>query len=185
MIAKKTRQILWTGLLASAAFAASAQTTPTAPAGAAGAAPAANAPAAVAPRMDAHGDPAKRFEQMQQRKAKRLADLKEKLKLDASQESAWSSFAAAQQPPAPPAQRPSREDIAKLTTPERLDLMQKRQAGRSAAFAKRADATRSFYAALKPEQQKTFDAETLRFGPGTERHHGPRGHGHPQAPAKS
>ena len=58
-------------------------------------------------------------------------------------------------------------------------------AERSAAFAKRADATRSFYAALKPEQQKTFDAETLRFGPGGERHHGPRGHGHPPAPAKS
>ena len=185
MIAKKTRQILWTGLLASAAFAASAQTPPpAAPAGAT--APAANAAAAGTPRMDhQHGDPAKRFEQMQQRKAKRLADLKEKLKLDASQESAWSSFAAAQQPPAPPAQRPSREDIAKLTTPERLDLMQKRQAERSAAFAKRADATRSFYAALKPEQQKTFDAETLRFGPGSERHHGPRGHGQPQAPAKS
>lgn len=179
MIAKKTRQILWTGLLASAAFAASAQQTTPAPS------PPANAPAAAAPRME-HGDPAKRFEQMQQRRTKRLADLKDKLKLDASQESAWNSFTAAQQPPAPPAQRPNRQDVAKLTTPERLDLMQKRQAERSAAFAKRADATRSFYAALKPEQQKTFDAETLRFGPGGERHQGQRGHhGHPQQPAKS
>ena len=184
MIANKTRQILWTGLLASVAFAASAQQTPSP------AAPA-NAPAAAAgaPRMQ-HGDPAKRFEQMQQRKAKRLAELKEKLKLDASQESAWSSFTAAQQPPAPSGQRPSREDVAKLTTPERLDMMQKRQADRAAAFSKRADATRSFYAALKPEQQKTFDAETLRFGPGGgdrhHREHGPRGHqGHPEAPAKS
>lgn len=176
MIANKTRQILWTGLLASVAFAASAQTPPPPPAG---------APAAAgAPRME-RGDPAKRFEQMQQRKAKRLTELKEKLKLDASQESAWNSFAAAQQPPAPPAQRPSREEVAKLTTPQRLDLMQKRQADRTAAFAQRADATRSFYAALKPEQQKTFDAETLRFGPGGERHHGPRGHSHPQPPAKS
>lgn len=182
MIANKTRQLVWAGLLAGAAFAASAQTPPSAPADAA---PAANAPAAAAPRMERHGDPAKRFEQMQQRKAKRLADLKEKLKLDASQESAWGSFAAAQQPPARPAERPSREDIAKLTTPERLDLMQKRQAERSAAFAKRADATRTFYAALKPEQQKTFDAETMRFGPGGERHHGPRGHHGQQQPAKS
>ncbi|MBS0344199.1 MAG: Spy/CpxP family protein refolding chaperone, partial [Proteobacteria bacterium] len=154
MIANKTRQILWTGLLASVAFAASAQTPPPAPA-----APAATAAAAApgASRME-RGDPAKRFEQMQQRRTKRLAELKDKLKLDASQESAWSTFAAAQQPPAPPAQRPSREDIAKMTTPERLDMMQKHQAERSAAFAKRADATRSFYAALKPEQQKTFDA---------------------------
>ncbi|MBS0453086.1 MAG: Spy/CpxP family protein refolding chaperone [Proteobacteria bacterium] len=180
MIANKTRQILWIGLLASVAFAASAQTPPPAPA-----APAATAAAPGAPRME-RGDPAKRFEQMQQRRDKRLAELKDKLKLDASQESAWSSFAAAQQPPAPPAQRPSREDIAKMTTPERLDMMQKHQAERSAAFAKRADATRSFYAALKPEQQKTFDTETVHFGPGGERHHGPRGgHGHSQTPAKS
>lgn len=179
MIAKKTRQIVWTGLLASVAFAASAQTSQTTPPASAGA-PA----AAAAPRME-RGDPAKRVEQMQQRRAKRLADLKQKLKLDASQESAWNSFAAAQQPPAPPADRPSREDIAKLTTPQRLDMMQKHQAERSAAFAKRADATRSFYAGLNPEQQKTFDAETLRMGPRDgQGHHGPHGHRPPPA-AKS
>ena len=130
------------------------------------------------------GDPAKRFEQRQQRRAEHLAQLKQKLKLEASQEAAWNSFTAAQQPPAPPADRPSREDIAKLTTPQRLDLMQKHQAERSAAFAKRADATRSFYAALNTEQQKTFDAETLRMGPrGGPGHHGPNGH-RPPPPAK-
>ncbi|SFM29498.1 Spy/CpxP family protein refolding chaperone [Variovorax sp. OV329] len=172
---KKTRQIVWAGLLAGAAFAASAQTSPP---------PAPSAPAAAsAPRAE-RGDPAKRFEQMQQRRAQRMSALKGKLNLDASQESAWNSFTAAQQPPAPPAQRPSRDDIAKLSTPQRLDLMQQHQAERSAAFAKRADATRTFYAALKPEQQKTFDAETLRMGPRGERHHGPH-FGQPPAPAKS
>ncbi len=178
MISRKTRQIVWTGLLASVAFAASAQTPQTAPPP-----PAAGAPGA-APRMEQRhgGDPAKRHEQMQQRRAQHLAALKEKLKLDASQEPAWSSFTAAQQPAGRPTQRPSREELAKMTTPQRLDLMQQRRTERSAAFAKRADATRSFYAALKPEQQKTFDAETLRFGPHGERHHGPHGH---QAPAKS
>ena len=55
--------------------------------------------------------------------------------------------------------RPDRAEFAKLTTPQRLDRMQTRQAERSAMFAKRIDATRSFYAALTPEQQKTFDAE--------------------------
>lgn len=175
MISRKTRQIVWTGLLASVAFAASAQTPPPAPT--------AGAPDA-APRMEQRhgGDPAKRFEQMQQRRAQHLAALKEKLKLDASQESAWGSFATAQQPAARPMQRPSREELAKMTTPQRLDLMQQRRTERTAAFSKRADATRSFYAALKPEQQKIFDAETLRFGPHGERHHGPHGH---QAPAKS
>jgi hypothetical protein len=176
MISKKTRHIVWTGLLASMAFAASAQTSAPAPAAADAA-----APQAGTPRMEQRsGDPAKRFEQMQQRRAERLAALKEKLKLDASQESAWSGFSATQQPGPRSMQRPSREELAKMTTPQRLDLMQQRQADRSAAFAKRADATRSFYAALKPEQQKTFDAETLRFGP----HGGRQHHGHP-APAKS
>ena len=172
---KKTRQILWTGLLAGAAFAASAQTPPPPPAG---------APAAEAsPRSAERADPAKRFEQRQQRRAQRMAALKDKLKLDASQETAWSSFAAAQQPPAPPAQRPSREDLAKMTTPQRLDHMQQRQAELSAAFARRADATRSFYAALKPEQQQTFDAETLRMGPRGGPGHHPGGP-HRPAPAK-
>ena len=174
MSIKKTRHLVLTGLLASVAIAASAQTpAPAAPAG---------APAAQgAPRMEQR-DPAKRFEHMQQRRTQRLAVLKEKLKLDASQEGAWNTFATAQQPPARPAARPSREEVAKLTTPQRLDMMQQRQAERSAAFAKRADATRSFYAALKPEQQQTFDAETLRMGPrGGEGHHG--GHpGHRPAP---
>lgn len=177
---KKTRHLVWTGVLATAAFAAAAQTPPTP---ATSAPPAAGAPA---PRME-RGDPAKRFEQMQQRHAQRLAQLKDKLKLDASQEGAWSSFAAAQQPPARPTARPKREDIAKMTTPQRLDLMQQRQTDRSAAFAKRADATRSFYATLRPDQQQTFDAETMRMmhrgGPG-----GPGGPGHeghrPPPPAK-
>ena len=176
MISRKTRHLVLTGVLASMAFAASAQKPEPAPA------PAPAAAESGAPRMEQRaGDPAKRFEQMQQRRAQHLAALKEKLKLDASQESAWSSFNAAQQPAARPMQRPSREELAKMTTPQRLDLMQQRRADRSAAFAKRADATRSFYAALKPEQQKTFDAETLRFGPP---HGGRHHHGHP-APAKS
>jgi hypothetical protein len=179
-ISKKQR-LLFGGLLASVALAASAQTPPPIatdkPANATQAAPA-------APRMQ-RGDPGKRHEQMQQRRTQRLAALKEKLKLDAAQEPAWNSFATAQQPPQRTGQRPSRDDIAKLTTPQRLDLMQQRQAERSAAFAKRADATRSFYAALKPEQQQVFDAETLRAGPphgGRQHPHGPHGQ---SAPAKS
>ena len=36
---------------------------------------------------------------------------------------------------------------------------------------KRGDATKAFYAALSPEQQKTFDAEHKKMG-----RHGGRGH---------
>ena len=82
-----------------------------------------------------------------------------------------------------------RAEFAKLTTPERLERMQTRQAERSARFAKRAEATKTFYAALTPEQQKTFDAETVHAGMhGHRGHRGHHGHGyvgHTAAPAKS
>jgi hypothetical protein len=172
------KSLLWAGLLATATLASS---------GAFAQAPQAPLTAPAPPAAEAHqhtrADRAQRFERMQQHRAQRMAALKEKLKLSPAQESAWSSFAEAQKPPAgtPGHARQARAEFAKLTTPERLDRMQARQAARTAMFAKRADATRSFYAALTPEQQKTFDAESMRrFG------HGPRGEHrhHGEAPAK-
>lgn len=163
------QRVLWAGVLASAAFAASAQTPP-----------AAAEPAAPA-QAQSHAerkDFAKRFERMQQRRAERMAALKDKLKLSTAQEGAWNTYAAAVQPSrdAKPPQRPDRAAFSQLTTPERLDRMQARQAERAALFAKRADAIKAFYAQLSPEQQKTFDAEGMRMGPrghGHHRHHGP------------
>lgn len=167
------QRILWAGLLASATFAASAQTPPPAPV-----APTTQAAPDAQPRMHKPHD-GKWAERMQERRAKHLADLKTKLKLNASQESAWTTFTSATQPPARPAGGPDRAamraEMEKLSTPQRIDRMQARQAERSAMFAKRANATKAFYATLTPEQQKTFDAETLRRGHhGGE--HGPRGH---------
>jgi hypothetical protein len=126
----------------------------------------AQADSAAAPKAQhKRMDPAQRMERMQEHRAKRLAALKDKLKLNAGQEGAWSTFTAASQPPAgarPP--RMDRAEFAKLTTPQRLERMQARQAERSAMFAKRADATKTFYATLTPDQQKTFDTETAHFG---------------------
>lgn len=119
-------------------------------------------------------DPAK----MQERMAKRQAELKAKLQITAAQEGAWSAFTSAMKPPADRPARPDRAEFAKLTTPERIDRMQAMKARRDAEMAKRADATKTFYAALSPEQQKVFDAESLRMGPRGHRHHGgasPRG----------
>jgi len=169
MISSRQR-LAWAGLLASVAFAASAQTPPPAPAEAATAAPSAQ----HAPHMHKHGDRAQRMEKMKERQAKRMTELKTKLQLRADQEGAWSTFATSRQPPAAPPQRPDRDAFAKMTTPQRLDLMKEHQASRTMAFERRADATRSFYAALTPAQQKTFDAETLKMGP--RGHGGPRGH---------
>ncbi len=178
------KSLLCAGLLAAtlASTGAFAQ-TPAAPAS-----PVAQAQSGANPSQE-RPDRAQRFEQMQHRHAQHLAALKEKLKLTPAQEGAWNTFAAAQQPPARPAgqARMDRDEFAKLTTPQRLDLMQSRQAERSAMFAKRADATRTFYAGLTPDQQKTFDAETMQhFGPGDRGEHSEHGgRHHPAAPAKS
>lgn len=123
-------------------------------------------------------------EAMQQRLAARherhLADLKRALALTPAQESAWTRFTEAMQPPPRPAAWPARGEFERLTTPERLERLQAMKAERDAHMARRADATRAFYAALDPAQQKTFDAETLRHlrerhGPRGGWHHGPAG----------
>lgn len=181
------QRVLWASLLASATFASSgafAQAPVIAPVNAAPAA-AAEAKADATPqgkhlKRGERADPAKRMARMQEHRAKRQAELKLKLKLTTAQEGAWTSFTAASQPPAGPRpQRADRAEFAKLTTPERLDRMQARQAERSERFAKHAEATKTFYAALNADQQKTFDAETARFGHGARGHgHGRHGHGH-------
>ena len=86
-----------------------------------------------------------------------------------AQEGAWNAWTAAMKPPAN-LQRPNREEMAKLTTPERIDRMRQLRTQRQAEMDKRADATKSFYAALNADQKKVFDTETARFG-----HGGPRG----------
>jgi periplasmic protein CpxP/Spy len=146
------------GLLASMGLVAFAQ-APAAPQPAPGSTPPAHA------RMGGH-DPA----QMQQRMAKHQAELKAKLKITASQEGAWTAFTASMAPAAG-MQRPDRAEFDKLTTPQRIDKMREMRTQRNTAMDKRADATKTFYAALTPEQQKVFDTNTMRGG------HDRAGHG--------
>ena len=105
----------------------------------------------------------KMHERMAERHNKHLSELKAKLQLQASQESAWTSFAQTMQAPAKPLARPDRLALEKLTTPERIDQMQAFKAQRDAHMQQRADATKAFYASLNADQKKTFDAETSRF----------------------
>ena len=121
-----------------------------------------------AQRMGRH-DPAK----MQARMAKHQAELKAKLKITPAQEAAWTTFTASMQPPAHMmgGERPMAAQLAefdKLTTPERIDKMKalrtERMTEMNAQMDKRGDATKAFYAALSPEQQKTFDAEHRKMG---------------------
>lgn len=117
-----------------------------------------------------------RAEKMQQRMAdmhaKRQADLKAKLKLGAEQEASWNAFTAAtQMPKMDPKDRPNPADMAKLTTPERIDKMQAMKAQRDAHMTQRAEATKTFYSGLNAEQKKVFDEETAK-GRGDKQHGG-------------
>ena len=106
-----------------------------------------------------------RMAKMQKHMAERQAKLKAELKLAPEQQAAWTTFVerTAHEPRMGGKNMGAqRENWSKLTTPERLDKMQARHAERSERMAKRIDATKSFYATLSPEQQKTFDSQSMR-----------------------
>ena len=155
--------LLLAGVLATAltatTFGALAQTPPP---------PAASQKAGPGAEGPRHHGPAR----MQERAAKRLAGLKDKLKITSGQEAAWSTFTAALKPPAQRPARPDRAEFKKLTTPERIDRMQALRNEGNARMDQRAAATKTFYAALTPDQKKVFDAESLRVFA----RHGHRGH---------
>lgn len=113
-------------------------------------------------------DPAR----MQARRAERMNELKQKLQISGAQEGPWNSFLAALQPSAN-MQRPDRDAMARMTTPDRIDQMRALRTQRNAEMDRRADATKAFYAQLTPTQQKTFDEATSRMGRGGHGgHHG-------------
>ena len=159
------RHLLAAGLAAAIGFGAAvqAQTPPPAPQG----------------RPDAA-----RMEQfrarMQERMAHRLGELKQKLAITPAQEGAWSTWTDSLK--RTPHQRPDRAEIARLTTPERIDRMRALRAQRNADMDRRMDATKTFYGQLSAEQKKTFDAESLKFLGGRRggHHGGHHGHGGPR-----
>jgi periplasmic protein CpxP/Spy len=139
----------------------------------------------------AHGrrfDPAK----VQAWHAKRMAALKERLKITPDQESNWTSFAAGVAPPAADprtgaVQRPNLAELEKLSTPERLDKLRAFREAREGQFkavrAKLEEAVKTFYPTLSADQKKVFDAAMLRLlqrrmgGHGGHGEHGQSGRG--------
>jgi len=138
-----------------------------------------------------------RMHEHQQMHAKHLHDL---LQLRPDQDAALQTLLAALEPPhdhmdgdhhwgpgGPDHKGPGPDGhdvFAKLTTPERLDKMQammaEHTAKRQAEFAKRADAIKTFYAALSPDQKRAFDALPPELMGGMHDHHGgdgEEGHG--------
>lgn len=165
-----SRHTLLAGLLATAGFATLAQTPPPPP-----------APTQMQMQMQMQPhDPAQWRAKMAERHAKHMARLKTELGITAQQQGAWNSFAEAMQPPAPP-QKASREhmraEFAKMTTPERIDKLRALRDRRAALMDQRDIATKTFYAALTPEQQQKFDKITLRMMHRRDHHggwHGPQ-----------
>jgi len=107
-------------------------------------------------------DPAK----MQAMMDKRHAALKAQLKLTPAQEAAWTNFTASPMGHGGKMmQHPDPAEMAKLTTPERLDKMKalrtQHMSDMTAAMDKHAEATKALYAVLTPEQQKVFDAHAM------------------------
>ncbi len=106
------------------------------------------------------------------RHAARMTTLKEKLKLEPSQQAAWDAFAESSQPArlhAGAGRDAMRAEADKLTTPQRLERMEAMAEMRHARMTQRIAATRAFYAQLSAEQQQVFDAEAM-----TGRDHGHR-----------
>lgn len=110
-----------------------------------------------------------KIEHQGERHTQHLAELKAKLNLQAAQEPAWNTFTQSMQHPARMA-RPERASLEKMTTPERLDMMQTIKAQRDAHMQQRTEATKTFYAGLSSEQKQVFDQETARMIKGSDMH---------------
>lgn len=157
-----SQKLLLGTFMAAMGMASMAQSNPTPPAG-----PAANEARGMAPRME-RGDHERFQKRMSERFARHLERLKPKLQLSADQQSAWTTFSNALQAPVAHPKRMDQSELAKLSTPERIDLMRTRLAERDEALRQRGDATKTFYAALTAAQKTIFDKETLPRWP-----HGP------------
>jgi protein CpxP len=124
-------------------------------------------------------DPGEMQARMAERMQRRMTAFKQRLQITPAQEGAWTNWTNAMKPPAN-MQRPNREEIRKLPTPERIDRMRALRQQRIAEMDRRGEATKQFYGQLSAEQKKTFDESSSRLMRGG-RHHGGgmRGHGGP------
>jgi protein CpxP len=164
-----SRRLALAAALATLAWGAQAQTPP-APPGAPGPGMQMQHGPFDGQRMHEHMQ-----QRMQERMQRRMEGLKRILQIAPQQEGAFNAWAAAMRPsPAAMQQRQQMHaDMARMTTPERIDRMRQMRAQRAAEMDRRAEATKAFYAQLTPPQQKAFDEVSMRFmGHGGKGHHG-------------
>ena len=91
-----------------------------------------------------------------------LAQLHNSLRLRPDQEQAWRSFELASQPdPQEDARRRNAfERMNSMRAPQRIDLSIQMMRSDLDEMERQASALKSFYVALSPDQQATFDRET-------------------------
>jgi LTXXQ motif family protein len=91
-----------------------------------------------------------------------LAQLHDALHLTHAQEDAWRAFSSASQPDPEQQARDSaaREMLARLTSPQRVDLSIAAVRADLETLERRGAAVKAFYATLSPSQQAIFDRET-------------------------
>jgi len=137
-------------------------------------------PAMADPGCDHRGGHSERHAKMMEQHHNQLHDA---LKLTAEQEPAWKKLMDSEQPRAA-AQGGQPEDWTKLNAPERAEKMLELSKVRQAQMAEHVAALKTFYAALTPEQQKTF--EDFHTGPrgGMAGKPGPKASSTTKAPSK-
>jgi len=92
-----------------------------------------------------------------------LLRLHDDLRLSDSQEAAWRSYTLAinPSPDAIARRRATSELLPLVPTPRRIALIEATMAQDMADYQRQGAAVKAFYGALTPEQQKTFDRDTL------------------------
>jgi hypothetical protein len=92
-----------------------------------------------------------------------LIRLHDDLRLDTGQEHDWTDYlrAIAPDPNAEARHRATQELLPMVPTPRRIALIEATMTQDSLDFRRQSEAVKAFYAKLSPDQQKTFDRDTL------------------------
>ncbi len=93
----------------------------------------------------------------------KLGDLHDALHLTAEQEAAWRDYQAAiaPDPQAGARRRATEQMLPQLPTPRRIALVEAAMSQELAEFRRQGEAVTAFYSRLTPQQQVTFDRQTL------------------------
>jgi hypothetical protein len=97
-----------------------------------------------------------------------LIRLHDDLRLSQTQEAAWRDYtrAIAPNPQLEARHRAADQLIPLVPAPRRIALMEATMASDLADFRRQGEAVTAFYNQLTPEQQRTFDRETVPAAPG-------------------